>query len=164
MPWSMQTSRFLTFVGFLIGLVVIYAAGTQQPVSQSEASMLVGNVPTIVSARSVWLHNLVIALFELVPVAGIALAGYSAWTTGLTTASIALNHNIPSVLLLGDLLFTPFFWLEFSGYALSLTASFWLVKSLVQRKWRSELPVFFATLVIMAVVLAVSAMIEVFYV
>jgi hypothetical protein len=74
------------------------------------------------------------------------------------------NHNIPSVLLLGDLLFTPFFWLEFSGYALSLTASFWLVKSLVQRKWRSELPVFFATLVIMAVVLAVSAVIEVFYV
>lgn len=160
----MKAARFWTFIGSLSFLVVFYAVASQQTVSPSEATVLAGSVPATSTAGTIWMHNLVIALLELVPVAGFMLAGFSAWSTGLTTASIAANGGMPSIVLLGDLMLTPFFWLEFSGYALSLTASVWLLKSLLNKTWQSELPKFAITVAAVVVVLGVSALVEMAYI
>ena len=160
----MKGARLLTFVGFLTALVVLYAAAGMQPVAPAEVVSLTRSVPATADAGGIWAHNLFIALLELIPVIGIFIGGFSAWTTGLTTASIAMDHGIPSVVLIGNLAFTLFFWLEFSGYALSLTASAWLLKSFVDRTWRAEVPRFAVTVGLMFVVLGVSALVEMAYI
>ena len=71
---------------------------------------------------------------------------------------------MPSINLVGYLILTPFFWLEFSAYALSLTASFWLMKSVANKSLRTELPYFGLAAVGVAVILALSALVELTYV
>ena len=148
----------------LSALVVLYAVASMQPVSPSEANTLASSVPINTDARSIWMHNLFIALLELTPLAGVFIGGFSSWTTGLTTASIAARTNMPSIALVTDLIFTPFFWLEFSGYAIAITASIWLLKSFADKTWRAELPRFVVAAGLMFVVLGTSALVEMVYI
>ena len=71
---------------------------------------------------------------------------------------------MPSIALVTDLILTPFFWLEFSGYAIAITASIWLLKSFADKTWRAELPKFAITAGLMFVTLGASALVEMVYI
>ena len=162
----MKGARLWTFAAFLLGLVLVYVAASQQAVSPSDATALAGTLPSesTTTAGSIWSHNLIVALTELVPIIGIGVAGFSAWITGLTTASITEVGKVPSSAVVEYLMTTPFFWLEFSGYALSLTASLWLIMAAAKKRLRTELPYFVLTAAMMAAILGVSALVEMSYI
>lgn len=70
-----------------------------------------------------------------IPLFGAAFGLFTLFSTGIALGAIASVQGIPAVLTFFFLFITPIFWIEFISYSLAMTASIWLFRRLMQKRW-----------------------------
>ena len=163
--------RHLLFA-FLVALVVefaIFVFGLLTPLSvpaqqtlENQTSTQFAAVPTASAQQLVSLiftHNVLLAYLELIPVLGAFVFVYSIYVTGLVAQVIATSAGYPGQL--GLILFVfPYSLVEFSAYAIAVTAGVMLMLAWRRKRLGRELRVFPLELVAVAVVLILAAVME----
>jgi hypothetical protein len=167
-------NRLLIFVivFFILSGVLVYSSSVQ--ISQSQAQSLNQQVQSIkVTTFGIYQNNLLIALFEFVPVLGPAFAVYTTYNTGLVASASAqmANDSVTGPEATIVTMLTPIFWLEFFCYSLAVEESIVIVITGVQslrsgfsgkRQWRwPEWRWLAGSIIAVVVILLVSAQIEV---
>lgn len=161
--------RMLLFLGVLVVELAIFATGVATPLSNSAQQTLVNETNSqfagFQSASPVELvvfvftHNLLIALAEMIPIAGAFLLVFSVYTTGLAAQVIVVSKGFPAEA--AAILFAfPYAIVEFSAYALAAAAGIMLLISWREKRFRRELRVFVLEAVIVTIVLIVAAGME----
>jgi len=138
LKWRDWISLFKILLIFTIGLIAI---GASISLTKEDSSNLVdvwkGQLPEI-SALTILINNLRIAYLMMVPVAGIPIAAYALFNTGLIISAQAASAGVSGLLVFPILLIFPFSWLEFFAYSAAMTQGIFLVIALVRHRLRIE--------------------------
>ncbi|MDG6910150.1 MAG: stage II sporulation protein M [Nitrososphaerota archaeon] len=147
----------------------IYFAGLFTPMSDAARQQLANQTSTqFGNFRSgspagltafIFTHNLTIALFEMIPVAGAFLFGFSVYGTGLAAQALVAYQGLP--VQWGAVIFAfPYSLVELTAYALAVVSGFALVAAWRKRRLRREAKVFMLEGIAVAGILLVAASME----
>jgi hypothetical protein len=170
-PWFMESfkgavvSRLLVAAVAMLVLVGVLAAGALTPMSRSEAESLTSGFEELLSTAAanpagIFLNNFLASLLMMVPAAGMALAAYIAYNTGLVIGAVSIVSNIPPALALTVPFITVYGFFEMFAYGFAVSESFYLAAAAVRRRFRAELRLFPVMLVVVVGLLAVAALLE----
>jgi hypothetical protein len=165
----LDRQRLLLMLGVFILELVIFVSGLLTPLPSSEQQIIANQTSSqfapIQSASLpqqivfIFSHNLLIALFEMVPVLGAFLFIYSVHFTGLVTQAIVAEKNLPG--LAGLILFIfPYTLVELSAYAIAVASGVMLIWSAIVKRLVRELKVFAIEAVVIVAVLFTAAAME----
>ncbi|MDE1857853.1 MAG: stage II sporulation protein M [Thaumarchaeota archaeon] len=149
--------------------VAIYLAGLFTPMSDAARQQLANQTSTQFGnfqsgspaglTAFIFTHNLAIALFEMVPVAGALLFGFSVYGTGLAAQALVAYQGLPAQW--GAVIFAfPYSLVELTAYALAVVSGFSLVAAWRKRRLRREAKVFLLEGIAIAGILLVAAAME----
>jgi hypothetical protein len=147
-------------------LMVLLTAGTFTPVPQPLAQLLYNELASVpVTPESIFVHNLLICLLEIIPFLGTMLLVMSGFTTGLGLSAICQIRGIdPSVALWVLLNEFPHTWLEFLAYSLAVTegtmAFLMLIAVGFKLLFRRELKIVVLTFFVSNLLLAAGSVFE----
>ncbi len=151
------------FLFSLVALLVFFYAGALTPVGKDDANKIMEETKRIVQEKSVtaiFLNNARLTLLFLVPGLGLFLAPYAVHRTGLAFAASTVVSGVPLPVLIAVVTILPFFWLEFTAYAASLTQSMHLLASPFRHRVRQELKRTVYVILVTIALLLVGAFIE----
>ena len=161
--------RLLVMLTLLLLEVGIFAAGLLTPVSdnvrqaiEDQTSAQFASVPSATPPQLfsfIFVHNLPIALVEMVPLLGAIVFASSIYVTGVAAQVSAAAQGYPGTFG-GVLLIFPFTFVEFAAYAIAVGAGAMLVYSWIRGRLRREAMVFSFELGAVAIVLLVAALME----
>ena len=159
------TSRLLVSVAATAVLIFLLAAGAFTPMSRTEAESLTSGFEELLSTvaenpAAIFLNNFFASLLMMIPAAGMALAAYIAYNTGLVIGAVSIVSNIPPALSLMIPFITVYGFFEMFAYGFAVSESFYLAAAAVRRRFRAELRVFPVMLVVVVGLLAVAALLE----
>jgi hypothetical protein len=105
----------------LVLFIVLLSVGSLTPIPQPLAQQLYDNLLGVsVTPESIFLHNLLISLLEIVPLLGTMFLFLSGFVSGLSVSAISLVQGGNSLNVLWVLLNNfPHSWLEFFAYTLA---------------------------------------------
>ena len=164
---SSKRKRIYSTIIILVIAVFLLVIGSLVRLSPQEAKQLTNNLnQTVTSNRAsgtlaehIFLHNLSICLLEFVPVIGPLFGLLSFFATGIGISAIASVKGYHSLSVLLTLAIYPFTWLEFASYSIAITESIWLLRRLLQGRWR-QLKNTAILIGLCAVLLFIAAIIE----
>lgn len=134
---------------------------------QYNSTSAVLNQTATAQTASIFRNNFRVAMFELVPLLGLAIFGLSLYETARIVQVIGIVHGQGVGIALGTLFILPSTWLELPAYAIAASESFYLVYAIGQsfrRGWRrtvKEMRYAIANVIMIALVLLVAAVFEV---
>lgn len=156
--------RKTVFIIVLIAQILVLISGALTPIDEARAEELLRRVKELArgepKALLIFGNNLTVAMAMLIPFLGFFIGGYALYNTGLAFSATSLISGQPTPLLLLITVLMPFFWLEFAAYATSMTQNFYIITSLVQKRFRSELRKLVKSIIIIVILLLLSAVIE----
>nr|MDO8098529.1 hypothetical protein [Candidatus Njordarchaeota archaeon] len=150
----------------LVLFMVLLTVGTLTPVPQPLAQELYNEIVNVpITLESIFLHNMLICLLEIIPLLGTMLFITSGFATGLALSAISLITGIdPSGALWALLNEYPHTWLEFLAYSLAATegtmAFLMLIAVGFRLLFRRELKILALTFVVSNSLLAVGSVFE----
>lgn len=164
---STRRKRIYSVIFFFVVAFALTVIGSLVPISHQAATQLVtplnqtaqqnknaGTLP-----KYIFLNNIQLCLILFIPVIGpiygVASFVYSGYIVGAT----GLLQGIPPIFYILVLPIFPFFWLEFISYSLALSESVWLLRRLLQKRYR-ELKYTLILIGVCAGLLALGAVIE----
>ena len=100
----------------------------------------------------------------LTPVLGFVFGLLVIFQTGMVFGAAGASVGFSGILLYGLTALTPFFWLEFIAYAASMTESIYIIRGLIERKFKIELTRVLAIIIINFVLLGLGALIEMLFI
>jgi uncharacterized membrane protein SpoIIM required for sporulation len=162
-PW--MAGRLKLFFIMLVVLIVVVNVGAAQPQSLGQAESTIRAIRARFpepGALQIFLNNFGVALLMLIPGLGVVLSLLSMYITGTVIGALGVLQGAPWYLLTLGLMLTPFFWLEFTAYALASTQSIFLVASPFQKKFRREVKYTIPVTMLAAALLFFGAIIETF--
>jgi hypothetical protein len=146
--------------------IVLVTVGGLTPVSQPLAQELYNEIASIpITPESIFLHNAMICMAEIVPLLGAFLFVISAIGSGLSLSAISLVRGI-NPLTTAWLLFNqyPHTWLEFSAYSMAATEGTMLLLMLIAvgfgPLFRRELKILVLTFATFSLLLALGSVFE----
>jgi hypothetical protein len=161
--------RLVVMLALLLLEVAIFAAGLLTPVSgtfrqaiENQTSTQFASVPSATAPQLfsfIFVHNLPIALVEMVPLLGAIVFASSIYVTGVAAQVSVAAQGYPGPFG-GVLLLFPFTFVEFAAYAIAVGAGVMLVFSWIRGRLRREVVVFSFEAVAVAIVLLVAALME----
>ncbi|MGA2385070.1 MAG: stage II sporulation protein M [Candidatus Bathyarchaeia archaeon] len=130
---------FVFIVAFLLTLI-----GSLVPISHQAAQQLVNPINQTAQQNKnsgtlpqyIFLNNFRICLIMFIPIIGPIFGLISFSYTGYILGAESLLQGVPSVFYLLLLLILPFFWLEFISYSIAISESVWLIRRLLQKRFR----------------------------
>ncbi len=159
---------YSTLMMLLIAILVLII-GCYIPISSQYAhelydyrNQLVNDLGTNLgfATGSIFLNNFVrVCLPMFIPIIGPVMGLGSLLNTGTIFGALGTIGGYPPILIITSLMFSPVFWLEFFAYAIAMTESVWLLRRILQGRWR-ELKITGITIGICAVLLIIGALIE----
>ena len=164
---SSKRKRIYSTIIILVICIFLLFIGSLVRLSPQEAKQLTNSLnQTVTSNRAsgtlvehIFLHNLSICLLEFVPVIGPLLGFVSFFVTGIGISAISSVKGYHPLSALLTLAIYPFTWLEFASYSIAITESIWLLRRLLQGRWR-ELKNTAILIGICAVLLLIAAIFE----
>lgn len=146
---------------FVVGLLTPLDSSTQQTIANQTSSQF-DFVKTATAGQLVFfifIHNLGIALVEMVPVFGAFFFLLSIYTTGLATQALVEAQGLPGST--GLVLFAlPYSFVEFLGYAIAVGSGTMLLVAWRRKRLAKEARVFVLEVGLVALVLVVAAIME----
>ena len=134
----MNKVRIITFFVFLGIFAATYQIGSMSTVSEEEADLFMSEFEELVldiDAFGIFTHNTSIALPMFIPGFGVAWGLFSSWSTGFAFAAIATTApQLADIPPLSILFLSPFGLMELTAYSLSISRSFILIRTIVQKK------------------------------
>lgn len=122
-------------------------------------SLRLKEAPLDVAVYRVFFHNLYVAALMFVPLLGLVVAIYSAFTTGLVLHAVAFIESRELGLALLSLVLSPSTWGECLAYSIAITESVFLGRALLLRR-RVDLSLSLALFTLALSILLLSATIE----
>jgi hypothetical protein len=161
--------RLVLVLALLLAEFAIFFAGLLTPVSSSTRQALAnqtnsqfGNIesgPLGQLLVVIFTHNLSIALFEMIPVAGVLLFGFSVYSTGLAAQALVSAQGLPAAW--GAVIFAfPYSIVELSAYSVAVVSGSMLLVAWRARRLMQELRVFAFEGVAVAGILLIAAAME----
>ena len=161
--------RLILILLLLLAEIVIFFAGLYTPLSTSARQVLANQTSsqfgavesgsTVQLVAFIFAHNLSIALFEMVPVAGALLFAFSVYSTGIAAQALVASQGLPTQW--GAVIFAfPYSLVELSAYAVAVVAGAMLFVSWRKKRLMWELKVFVLEGATVAVILLVAAAME----
>ncbi len=144
--WKNATTKRkrLYSLGFIFIIsVIVTLAGSFVPLSSEDAQTLYDEVNKPITENKdiaslslyIFKNNFPLCLLMFIPLFGAAFGLFTLFSTGIALGAIASVQGIPAVLTFFFLFITPIFWIEFISYSLAMTASIWLFRRLMQKRW-----------------------------
>jgi uncharacterized membrane protein SpoIIM required for sporulation len=164
---STKRKRIYSLIFIFIISVIVTLAGSLVPLSTNDAQMLYDQVNKPITENKglgslslyIFRNNFLLCLVMFIPIVGVAFGLFILFSTGIALGAIATIQGIPVILDFLILLITPIFWIEFVSYSLAMTASIWLSRRLLQKRWR-ELKWTGISIAITALLLVIGAVFE----
>ncbi|MCS6769526.1 MAG: hypothetical protein NZ570_03720 [Candidatus Caldarchaeum sp.] len=158
-------SRFLAALAATVALIVLLAAGALTPVPASDAARMVEGFEELVagltaSPLGIFLNNFVASLLMIIPAAGMALAAFIVYNTGLVISAISTASNIPAALSLLIPFLTFYGFVEMLAYGFAVSESFFLTSAAVKKRFRQEVRVVPYVVAVVGGLLALAAVLE----
>jgi len=146
----------------LIGLL---AASAFTPMSMEEAKVKAEEVQRLfsgltVSPVGIFTNNLLASLLMMIPAAGIVLAVFIVYNTGMVIAAISTVSNIPVTLSLAIPFLTFYGFVEMLAYGFAVSESFFMTYAAIKKRIRKEVRVFVVVVLVVAGLLGVAAVLE----
>jgi predicted small secreted protein len=145
----------------------VSALGAVSKVELSEAQQIdqdVGGMRDLLAYGGVQMifgNNLMYDLLMFIPFLGPFFGSYVLYSTGRVIAAVGLLYGRNPLVLFVSLFVYPFAWMEYIAYAMAISESLWLVYMATKHRFRAELTNAAKVIAICAIVLLVSAFIEV---
>jgi hypothetical protein len=148
-------------------LILLVTTGTLTPVPKPTAQEIYNELASVpVTPESIFLHNIMICLVEIIPLLGTLMLVLSGFTTGLGLSAISLitgaNPAADLWLLLNQY---PHTWFEFLAYSLAATegtmAFLMLIAVGFRLLFRRELKILVLTFVVCNLLLATGSVFEI---
>jgi uncharacterized membrane protein SpoIIM required for sporulation len=141
---SPRRKRIYSTIFIFLVAVLLTVIGSYVPLSHQDATSISNDINQTRSTyeanggltQYIFLNNFSICLLMFIPIIGPLLGFYILFNTGIALGAIATTSGYPVILVLISLAITPVFWLEFATYSIAITESIWLVRRIMQRRWR----------------------------
>ena len=157
-----------SFIFVLIFTVLIGLIGSAFPLNGEQISEILEEanelIPDDIDVRKIFFNNYRISLIMLLPVLGFVFGLLVIFQTGMVFGAVGTSIGFSGILLYGLTALTPFFWLEFIAYAASMTESIYIIRGLIERKFKIELTRVLAIIIINFVLLGLGALIEILFI
>ena len=157
-----------SFIFVLIFTVLIGAIGSAFPLNVEQVSEILEEAEELISddinVEKIFLNNYQISLIMLTPILGFVFGLLVIFQTGMVFGAVGASVGFSGILLYGLTALTPFFWLEFIAYAASMTESIYIIRGLIERKFKIELTRVLAIIIINFVLLGLGALIEILFI
>lgn len=108
---------------------------------------------------SIFLNNFIICLLMFIPVVGPIMGLSIILNTGIIFNAMATAAGYPTILYISNLILSPVFWLEFFAYSIAMAESIWILRRILQGRWR-ELKITGILIGICAILLLIGALVE----
>lgn len=146
-------------------LIVLLAVGAYTPMSRPDAEALVGQfeeiLPTLITTPAgIFFNNLLASMLMMIPAAGMALAAFIVYNTGMVIGAYSIVSNTPIAVALLIPFLTVYGIIEMLAYGFAVSQSFFLVSSAVKKNFRHELRILPLSIIAVVVLLFVGAVIE----
>jgi hypothetical protein len=148
-------------------LMLFVTAGTLTPVPKPTAQEIYNELASVpVTPETIFLHNIMICLIEIIPLLGTSILVASGFTTGLGLSAISIiTGTSPAADLWVLLNQYPSTWLEFLAYSLAATEGTMVFLMLIavgfRLLFRRELKILALTFVVCNLLLATGSVFEV---
>lgn len=164
---SSKRKRIYSIIFIFVLACIITFVTSYLPISQSNAQSISASLnSTLNTNRSsgrlteyIFLNNFEICLAMFIPIIGPIFGFVVLGNTGYALGAISLVQGYPPVVAFISELLTPVFWLEFIAYSTAMAESIWLIRRLLQGRWR-EIKNTALLIGMCAAILIVSAAIE----
>ena len=141
---SPRRKRIYSTIFIFLVAVLLTIIGSYVPLSQQDATSISNDINQTRSTyetnggltQFIFVNNFSICLLMFIPIIGPILGFYILFNTGIALGAIATTSGYPVILVFISLAITPVFWLEFATYSIAITESIWLVRRIMQRRWR----------------------------
>ena len=164
-----ERERVLVFLAVFVAEIAIYLFGMFVPMDLATRQSLYNQTNSAFGflrtagplqiAAYIFVHNLQIAILEMVPLIGVYYFLLSIFSTGLATQAIVASGGYPAWF--GLILFAfPYSIVELSAYAIAVTSGLMLILAWWKKGLRGELPVFLVEAGLVAGVLLLAATME----
>lgn len=168
-PMPFEGKRLSLFLLLLLLELALFFAGLLVPASASVRQALANQTSAQFSpavngtaaalAGFIFFHNLSIAAFEMVPVAGAFLFVFSVYSTGLAAQALVSSQGLQPQW--GAIIFAfPYSLVELSAYALAVLAGTMLLMAWRRKTLRREIRTFVLEGIAVAGILIVAATME----
>lgn len=166
--------RLFTIAVFFILSLLLTIAGALTPLTAEEVNKIsedmektrenILNTGTFGGTAYIFGNNFILCLLFFIPIAGPLFGFYVLYSTGVVIAAESLKMGGPPLLSFFLLFIFPFTWLEFLAYSTALAQSVWLTWRIIKHRGVRELVNTCVMIAVCAVILAVAALIEMFFI
>lgn len=142
------TAMFAVELAAFFLLTLLPMSASQVQVIAGQGNNLVNSVhhaPFVLKIAEIFTNNFRIASIEFIPVVGWFLYGYSTFSTAQVIEAFAIQAGLPGPYVMLSLLLLPHSWLELPAYAIAVTQSAFLVRSIFKGSFKLE---FYRTLLV----------------
>jgi hypothetical protein len=169
---SPRIRRMMSVAVVFVVAIVVSVAGALTPLSAADADALNKDYNQTVSTMNnlsfmnrvtyTFGNNLMICLLGFTPIVGVFWEFLVLYDTGVEVGAVSLiKYKVNPLLGFFSVFLTPVGWLEFAAYSTAIAESLWLTHRIIQHRGKRELVNACILISISAVVLLVSALIEV---
>jgi hypothetical protein len=169
---SPRRKRIISIAVVFVVLIVVSSAGALTPLSAADADAMnkdynqtmvtMDNLSFVNRVTYIFGNNLMICLLGFTPIVGVLWEFLELYVTGVEIGAVSLaQYKINPLLAFFSVFLTPVGWLEFAAYSTAIAESLWLTRRIMQHRGKGELVNACILISISAVVLLVSAFIEV---
>ena len=164
---SSKRKRIYSAIFVFIVIYLLFFIGSLIPINHQDATQLVDQLKQTITENQangtlpqfIFIQNFRISLIFFIPVIGPAFGILSFVTSGYVIGAEAQVFGIPPVLYSSLELLNPIFLIEFMVYSTAISESIWLLRRLIQRRFR-ELKNTAILIGICAGLLAIAAIVE----
>ena len=165
---SSKRKRIYSIIIIFVLAFIVTVIGSYIPISHQYAQSISNSLNSTVNTHKsngtlteyIFFNNFSICLVMFIPIIGPIIGFIILGNTGIALGAISYVQGYPVWVVLISELLTPVFWLEFIAYSTAIAESIWLIRRLMQGRWR-ELKNTAILIGICAAILIVSAIIEV---
>ncbi|MCS7133532.1 MAG: hypothetical protein NZ921_01860 [Candidatus Caldarchaeum sp.] len=146
-------------------LIALLAVGALTPMSRGDAEAIVNQfdnlLPTLIATPAgIFFNNLAASLLMMIPAAGMALAAFIVYNTGMVIGAYSIVSNTPVALSLLIPFLTIYGFIEMLAYGFAVSQSFFLTSSAVKRTFRKELSILPISIAAVVGLLFIGAVLE----
>ena len=157
-----------SFIFILIFIVLLGLIGSAFPLNNEQIKEILEQaeelIPVDIDAKAIFFNNYRISLIMLSPILGFIFGSLVIFQTGMVFGAAGNSIEFSGILLYILTALTTFFRLEFIAYAASMTESIYLVRGLIEKKFKIEFTRVLAIIIINFILLGLGALIEMLFI
>ncbi|BCU66747.1 hypothetical protein HS7_01840 [Sulfolobales archaeon HS-7] len=132
--WKLFLIFFITELIIFAGVSSLHISNSSLLSSFSQQRNSIVSEPYVDMLMSIFLHNLLVATIEFVPIIGVIFFIVSIASTGLVVAVEGTAAKIPGIAIFAELMTLPHSWLELPAYAVATASTVYLFTHLSNLK------------------------------